>query len=318
MSLKPGKVMFIDSVHPILWEKLTDLGFHCFDFTKKNKGEISIQIPDFQGVVIRSKFIFDDKLMDLSTNLQFIARSGSGLENIDTQYAKQKHIKCFNSPEGNRDAVAEHCLGMILSLFNNLIRCNLEVKNGKWNRETNRGIELKGKTIGILGYGKMGEAFAQRLKGFDVKVIALDNLRVDYSSDIVTEVKEKEFFETCDVLSLHVNYSEKNFHLINSEYLSRFKKNIYIINTSRGKSLHTKDLITHLETGKILGACLDVLEMESSSFEEFITKENESTFNKLASFENVILSPHVAGWTVESNVKLGEELAKKIKAFYSL
>ncbi len=318
MSLEPGKVMFIDSVHPILWEKLSGFVFQCFDFTSKNKEEITSQLPHYQGVVIRSKFLFNQKLMDLATKLQFIARSGSGLENIDTKYANQKKIECFNSPEGNRDAVAEHCIGMILSLFNHLVRCNFEVKNGKWNREKNRGLELKGKTIGILGYGKMGEAFALRLKGFGVNVIANDNTRVNYSSDIVKEVKEKEFFEACDVLSIHVNYSENNYHLINGEYISRFKKNIYVINTSRGKSVDTKDVIANIESGKILGACLDVLEMESSSFEDFIIEDNENTFKKLASFDNVLLSPHVAGWTHESNVKLGEELAKKIKSFYRL
>lgn len=318
MSLKPGKIMFIDSVHPILEEELTKIGFNCDDFTKSKHEEIKDKISDYQGVVIRSKFTFDAKMIDLATNLKFIARSGSGLENIDIKYATTKNIKCFNSPEGNRDAVAEQCIGMLLSLFNNIIRANQEVKNGIWLREENRGLELKEKTIGIIGYGKMGEAFAKRLSGFDVNVIAYDKYKNGFSDKFVTEVSSKQLFEQTDVLSLHVNYLDENYHLIDETFINKFQKNIYIINTSRGKSLDTIALMKGLKTKKVLGACLDVLEIESSSFDKNNNEIAVKILSELSTFDNVILSPHVAGWTNESYYKLSKVLAEKIKSYYQL
>lgn len=318
MSLKPSKIMFIDTVHPVLEEELTKMGFKCDDFTGGTQEEIEAKISDYQGVVIRSKFTFNAKMIDLASNLKFIARSGSGLENIDTKYAASKNIKCFNSPEGNRDAVAEQCIGMLLCLFNNIVRANQQVKNGIWLREENRGIELKGKTVGLIGYGKMGEAFAKRLSGFDVKVIAYDKYKKDYSDKYVTEVSIKDIFEQTDVLSIHVNYLEENYHLINETFINKFQKKIYLINTSRGKSLDTIALMEGLKNKKILGACLDVLEIENNAFEKNTDDHAVKILTELSSYENVILSPHVAGWTTESYYKLSKVLAEKIKSHYNL
>lgn len=313
-----GKIMFIDNVHPILWERLMKLGFQCVDFTTENEKKILAQISDFQGVVIRSKFTIDQKFIDKASNLQFIARSGSGLENIDLSYAKEKNVICFNSPEGNCDAVAEHCMGMILTLFNKISAANTDVKNGIWQREKNRGIELKGKTIGLIGYGHMAEAFAIRLSAFEVSIIAYDNQKTGFSSDIVSEKSLKELQDEADVVSLHVNYMEDNHYLVNKSFIQSFKKQFFLMNTSRGKCVDTRALIDGLKTKKVLGACLDVLEMENSAFQKGSSFEHEQLLKELSSFEQVILTPHVAGWTAESYFKLSKVLADKIQAHYQL
>ncbi len=253
------KVIFIDSVHPILEERLLDLGCECADFTNSSREEILSVIHEYEGAVIRSKFKFNKEVFDLATKLKFIARSGAGMENIDTVYAQSKNVSCINSPEGNRDAVAEHALGMLLMLFNQLKNCDWEVRNGDWNRESNRGLEIKGKTIGIIGCGVMGQAFAQRLSGFDCKVIGYDKYNPDFSQKFIKKVSLEELQKQSDIVSLHFNYLEENHHLINSEYIDSFKKPFYLINTARGKSVKTKDLVEAIKSEKILGACLDVL-----------------------------------------------------------
>lgn len=313
-----GKVMFIDTVHPELWKRLTKMGFKCSDYTSATQAQILSQISDFQGVVIRSKFTIDQNLLDKARKLEFIARSGSGLENIDLNYAKTKNIICFNSPEGNRDAVAEHCVGMLLTLFNKINIADQEVKKGKWEREQNRGVELKGKTIGLIGYGCMAEAFAQRLAGFNVNVIAYDCNRTNFSSSIVKEVTIEELKTQSDIVSLHVNYTENNYHLVNESFIKSFKKPFYLINTSRGKCVNTRAVIDGIKSKKILGACLDVLEMESSAFQKSTDEQQLKLLNELSSFNEVILTPHVAGWTKESHVKLSTVLADKIQAHYLL
>ena len=306
------KVIFIDTVHPILFERLENAGYSCEWKNKLSRAEILKILPEYSGAVIRSKFKFDAEVFNMATKLKWIARSGAGMENIDREIAAKKGVICYNSPEGNRDAVAEHCLGMILSLFNNLKRSDLEVRNAEWNREKNRGLELKDKTIGILGYGFMGQAFAKRLSGFGVKVLAYDKYKSDFSSDLVQEVTLDEFFEKTDILSIHLPLTEETSFLINAEYIEKFKKPIYIINTARGKNLNTQDLVNALIHKKVLGTCLDVLEYESVSFENLQEEDLPPAFQYLIKSEKVLLSPHVAGWTVESYFKLSDVLADKI------
>ncbi len=309
---KSMKVLFIDSTHRRLGELLEAAGFSCTYAYNKSKEEILALFPQFDGFVIRSKFKLTKENLDLATNLKFIARVGAGLENIDVAYAESKGICCYNAPEGNRDAVGEHAVGMLLALFNNLYRCHWEVRHGKWRREANRGVEIMGKTVGIIGYGNMGGAFARRLKGFGCKVIAYDKYKTNYSDDYCEAKELDELFETCDILSLHVPQTPETIYMVNDAFLSKFKKPIYLINTARGKIVCIADLVKHLKSGKVKGACLDVLEYEKTSFEDLHANNMPEDFEYLIHADNVLLSPHVGGWTHESNVKLAEVLAKKI------
>ncbi len=306
------KVLFIDTTHPTLIELLTNAGFECVSEAKMSRNKIESIIHNYDGIIIRSRIEIDKQLIDKATKLKFIGRVGAGLESIDVEYAEQKGIKCYNSPEGNRDAVGEHALGMLLCLFNNLCRANYEVKSGMWRREENRGLEIKGKTIGIIGYGNMGGAFAQRLEGFEANVIAYDKYKTNYSDDYVKENTLEELFEKVDVLSLHVPLTDETKFMVNNKFINKFKKNIYLINTARGKVVKTDDLVKNLDTGKILGAALDVLEYEKTSFEELHKKVLPDVFKNLINSDKVILSPHIAGWTQESNIKLSSFLAEKI------
>lgn len=315
--MKP-KVIFIDSVHPVLFERLEKAGYECHWKNELDRTEILSILKDYTGAVIRSKFIFDQEVFDAASQLKWIARSGAGMENIDREIAHSKGIQCYNSPEGNRDAVAEHAMGMLLSLFNKLNDSNQEVRQGLWNREENRGIELMGKTVGILGYGFMGEAFAKRLSGFGVSTIAYDKYKRNFGNEWVEEVSLSSFFERTDVLSIHLPLTEETNYMIDAEFLNQFSKDIYLINTARGKNVQTKDLVEALKKGKVLGACLDVLEYEKTSFEKLSESQLPSEFTFLAHAKNVVLSPHVAGWTVESYQKLSEVLADKILEQHSI
>jgi D-3-phosphoglycerate dehydrogenase len=305
------KVLFIDSVHPILWERLTENKFTCVDATSKSADQILLIIDEFEGVVIRSKFTFNEPVFEKAKKLKFIARSGSGLENIDLDSADKNNVTVFNSPEGNRDALAEHGLGMLLSLFNNLNRGHSEVLNSRWNREKNRGVELKGKTVSLIGYGLMGNAIAERLSGFGCKVLAYDKYKTNYSNQFAKEADYATIFEHTEVLSFHVPLNESSLFMCDENYLAQFKKPIYVVNTSRGKVVNTEHLINAMKMKKVLGCCLDVLEYESASFENLDPKLEKA----LAFFRtqnNVVLSPHVAGWTTESYYKLSDYLASKI------
>ena len=307
------KVLFVDSTHDNLPQKLTKAGFECHYMPEINADKIKDIVCDYHGIIIRSKIKIDKTIINLAQNLKFVGRVGAGLENIDVDFAESKGIKCFNSPEGNRDAVGEHALGMLLCLFNNILKADTEVRNGKWIREGNRGLEIKGKTIGIVGYGNMGSAFAQRLKGFEAKVIAYDKYKTNYSDDFVSEATLNEVFEQTDILSLHVPLTEETFEMVNNDFINRFRKNIYIINTARGKVLKTEDLVNNMKQGKVLGAALDVLEYEKVSFESLHSEESiPEALNYLIKSPNVVLTPHIAGWTHESNVKLSGFLADKI------
>jgi D-3-phosphoglycerate dehydrogenase / 2-oxoglutarate reductase len=305
-------ILFIDSVHPLLQKELEAKGFVChlhYDWTKEKIGE---ELHNFDGIVIRSRIKLDKKLIDKGTRLKFIARAGAGMENIDVFYAESQEIKCLSSAEGNRDAVGEHALGMLLCLLNNINRADHEVRQGLWIREGNRGTELQGKTVGIIGYGNMGSAFAQRLKGFDCKVFAYDKYKENYSNEFVKESTLKDLFEQTDVLSIHLPLTEETEFMVNLSFLQKFKKYIYFINTSRGKQVVTDDLVACMKSGKVIGACLDVLEYESLSFEGLDKDKLPPSFRYLTESDRVILTPHIAGWTHESNEKISATLARKI------
>lgn len=306
------KVLFIDSTHPRLLEMLEKAGFDCQYTPELSKEEMLKIFDQFDGFIIRSKFTLSKVELSKATRLKFIGRVGAGLENIDVAYAESLGITCFNAPEGNRDAVGEHALGMLLCLFNNLCRCHAEVKKGMWRREENRGLEIKGKTVGIIGYGNMGQAFAQRLKGFDCKVIAYDKYKFDYSDEFCEEKRLEDLYEQCDILSLHVPQTEETMFMVNEEFLSKFKKPIFIINTARGKILKISDLVKCLRVHQVRGACLDVLEYEKASFSDLYANNLPDDFKYLIDADNVLLSPHVGGWTHESNIKLSEVIAQKI------
>ena len=302
------KILFIDTTHPLLKKELEKENYICDTAYKKNKTEIQNIIHNYDGIIIRSRFIIDKQFINCASKLKFIARAGSGLENIDVDYAKSKNINCYNVPEANRQAVAEHALGMLLSLFNNLNKTDKEVRSGIWRREENRGKELKGKTIGIIGYGNNGSAFAKLLKGFDVKILAYDKYlnEHDYKTTMALIYKE------ADVVSLHIPLTLETTHLVNHLFIRNFQKKIYLINTARGKCINTKDLVLALENGEIKGACLDVLEYEKKSFEKLNKKWQTTEMQYLINSEKTILSPHIAGWTKESNIKIAIALSKKI------
>jgi len=306
------KILHLDSIHPLLLNQLNELGFTNDEDYASSKDEIESKINTYDGIIIRSRFTIDKQFLDKATNLKFIGRVGAGLENIDCNYATKKEVHLISAPEGNRNAVGEHALGMLLSLFNKLNKADNEVRNGKWLREQNRGIELDGKTVGIIGYGNMGKSFAKKLKGFDVDVLCYD-IQSNVGDKNCKQVSLKEIQENADVLSLHTPQTSLTTNMINTTFINQFKKPFWLLNTARGKSVVTKDLVEALQKGKILGAGLDVLEYEKASFENLFTTEMPKAFKYLIQSENVILSPHVAGWTVESNQKLAQTIVDKIK-----
>jgi len=310
--MEKGKVLFIDTTHPVLPQMLEDGGFEVFHFYHNDINKFKEIAADFTGFIIRSKFKLDEEILKHATQLKFIGRVGAGMENIDIKYAESVGMKCFNAPEGNRDAVAEQAIGMLLSLFNNLKKADAEVRKGIWKREENRGVELGGKIVGIIGYGNTGSAFARKLRGFDVKILAYDKYKSDFSNEFVNEVSLEDLFENADIISLHIPLTDETRFMVDNNFISSFKKDIYLINTSRGKILKTSDLIHNLENNRVIGACLDVLEFEGLSFEDLDNVNLPVAFKQLIEMENVILSPHIAGWTHESNVKLSEVLANKI------
>jgi len=316
MSKQDTKILHIDSNHPLLWEQLENAGFHNeADFTS-NKAEIEAKIQNYQGVVIRSRFKIDKDFLDKATQLKFIARVGAGLESIDCDYALSKKIHLIAAPEGNSNAVGEHALGMLLSLFNKLNRADRLVREGKWIREGNRGHELEGKTIGIIGYGNMGKSFAKKLRGFDVTVLCYDILN-NVGDGNANQVSLKELQEKADVLSLHIPWTPDTDKMLNKNFINAFVKPFWFINTSRGNNVVTDDLVHALESGQILGAGLDVLEYEKLSFENlFLDSEKPEAFKYLLQADNVILTPHIAGWTYESHQKLAQTIVDKIKNLY--
>ncbi|MBV1924734.1 MAG: 2-hydroxyacid dehydrogenase [Flavobacteriaceae bacterium] len=306
------KVLHLDNNHPLLIQQLKEAGFENDENYSSSKEEVENIISEYHGIVIRSRFNIDKQFLDAASQLKFIARVGAGLESIDIPYAESKEVKLFSAPEGNRNAVGEHAIGMLLSLFNKLNKANAEVHEGLWNREANRGIELEGKTVGIIGYGNMGNAFSKILKGFDCKVICYD-IKSDLGNDNATQVSLEELQKETDVLSLHTPWTPLTNKMINTEFISGFKKPFWLLNTARGKSVVTSDLVEALKNGKILGAGLDVLEYEKSSFETlFSESEMPAALMELLNFDNVLISPHIAGWTIESKIKLAQTIVDKI------
>lgn len=310
------KVLFIDSVHPILEERLVNMGFKCEHDYVSTKDVILEKLHEYTGVVIRSRIPMDKAFFSAGSNIKFIARSGAGLENIDCKEAAKKGVHLFSAPEGNRQAVGEHSLGMILSLFNKIPLGDKEIRFGKWNRETNRGIELSGKTIGIIGYGNMGKSFAKCLRGFDCEVLAYD-IKTNYINEHAKVSTLENIQEKADIISFHTPYTPSTHHYLNEGFIKQMKKPFYIINTARGKVVHTDSLVNGLKSNKILGACLDVLEYEKASFEDMFDNNMPKSFKYLVASPKVILSPHVAGWTTESYEKLSTVLADKIEKLYS-
>jgi D-3-phosphoglycerate dehydrogenase len=310
------KIVHLDSNHPLLMNQLEAFGFSNETDFVSSKEAIEAKIEDYQGIVIRSRFKIDRTFLDKAKNLKFIARVGAGLESIDCEYAQEKGIHLIAAPEGNSNAVGEHALGMLLSLMNKLNRADKMVREGKWIREGNRGFELEGKTVGIIGYGNMGKSFAKKLKGFDVEVLCYDILP-NVADENARQVSIEELKSKADVLSLHTPWTELTDKMINREFINSFAKPFWFINTSRGKNVETTHLVEALQSGKILGAALDVLEYEKLSFENlFIDTEKPAAFQYLLEAENVLLTPHIAGWTFESHEKLAQTIVNKIIALY--
>jgi D-3-phosphoglycerate dehydrogenase len=300
-------ILIVDDIHPIFIEQAEALGYHC-NYQPTIKPEQAFEIiGEYVGLVIRSKFLVDRKVLDISKNLRFICRAGAGMDNIDEDYAEEKGIILINAPEGNRDAVGEHAIGLLLNLMNNINRSDAEIRDGIWKREANRGYELKGKTVGIIGYGFMGKSFAKKLAGFEVNIIAYDKYKTGFSDQHAREVSMEEIVKHADVVSFHVPLTAETNGLVNDEYLFHFKKPIFLLNTSRGKVVKIQAVLNSIKQGKILGAGLDVLEVE-----KFPALGEQAWFEELRQSNKVILTPHVAGWTFDSYRRISEVMAEKL------
>jgi D-3-phosphoglycerate dehydrogenase len=301
------KILIIDDLHPVFKEQAATLGFEVDDKPLITRAETLAVIKDYVGIAVRTKFKIDKELFDVAPNLKFVARAGAGLDNIDILAAKERNIQLINAPEGNRDAVAEHAIGLLLSLMNNFRNADTQIRNGVWDREGNRGYELKGKTVGIIGYGFMGQKMARKLAGFEVNVIAYDKYQTGFGNEYAREVSMEEIVKHSDVLSLHIPLTTETKQMVDDEYFYHFKKPIFFINTARGEIVNTAALLKNINSGKILGAGLDVLEVE-----KFPNLEEQAWFNELKNNEKVILTPHVGGWTFDSYRKISEVLAQKL------
>ena len=306
------KILLLDKNHPLITEQLSEKGFVLEEDFSSSYEQVLEKIRLYEGIIIRSRIPLDAHFLEKAKNLKFIARVGAGMENIDTTKAQELGIKLINSPEGNKDAVAEHVIGTLLVLMNRLFISSNEVKKGIWLREENRGEEILGKTFGIIGYGNMGKAVAKRLSGFGCKTIFYD-IKPNLSDEFATQASLQELQENADILSLHTPLTEDTLYMINEEFISKMKKNFYFVNTARGKNLKTSALVNALKSGKIKGTCLDVLEYEKTSFENLETRNEDLEY--LLNSEKAIITPHIAGWTHESKIKLAQVIVDKILAF---
>ena len=306
------KILHIDSNHPTLISTLKNNGYINDLDISSSKEEIIKIIKDYDGLILRSRFKIDKDFIDNASNLKFIARVGSGLENIDCNYAKSKNIEVISSPEGNSNAVGEHAMGLLLSLLNNINTSSNQVKEGLWFREKNRGFEIEGKTVAILGMGNTGKSFAKKISSFNCKVFFYD-IDEKIKSKYAKKSSLDFLYKNADIVSLHLPHTTKTINLFNKEFIQKFDKPFWLINTSRGKIVNTPDLVDALNEKKILGAGLDVIDIESSSFNN-IEKELNPYFYELINLKNVIITPHIAGWTFESNVKLSQIIIDKIKS----
>lgn len=303
-----GKILIVDDLHPVFKERAEQLGYVVDDLPKITRAETLAAISGYDGIAVRTKFKIDRELMEAAPGLKFVARAGAGLDNIDEAYAKERNIQLINAPEGNRDALGEHAVGLLLSLINNLRKSDIEIRNGIWDREGSRGWELKGKTVGIIGYGFMGSSFARKLSGFEVNVLAYDKYKTGFSDAYAKECSMEEIVKHSDVLSLHIPLTAETRQMVDEEYLYHFKKNIFFINTARGEIVNTKAVLAAISSGKILGAGLDVLEAE-----KFPNLGDQSWYPELKASEKVILTPHVGGWTFDSYRRISEVLADKLE-----
>lgn len=308
------KILLLDKNHPLISEQLLEKNFILEEDFVSSYEQVLEKIDKYEGVIIRSRIPLDARLLEKGKNLKFIARVGAGMENIDVLKAQELGIKLINSPEGNRDAVAEHCLGILLVLMNRLFISANEVKNNVWLREENRGEEIKGKIFGLVGYGNMGKALAERLSGFGCEVIFYD-IKPNLSDGFAKQVSLKELQANADILSLHIPLNDKTHYIIDEKFISEMKKSFYFINTSRGKNVKTSALIEGIKSGKVKGACLDVLEYEKSSFENLELENDDLQY--LLNSEKVIVTPHIAGWTHQSKIKLAQTIVDKILAEFS-
>ncbi|MFT4761825.1 MAG: D-3-phosphoglycerate dehydrogenase [Saprospiraceae bacterium] len=306
------KILLLNPSHPVLQEKLMEAGFICVENFTDSKEQIEAIVHEYDGVILRSRINIDEAIVNKGKRLKFVAREGVGIEHIAVKYAKQQGIKVITSPEGSRDTVGEHALGMLLALLNNLVRADQQIRQGKWERESNRGIEIKGKTVGILGYGNMGRSFAKKISGFEANVIAYDKFKTGYGDKFATEASLETLFAEADILSIHIPYQEGNFHFIDGAFLTNFKKDIFVVNTARGLVLNTADLVEKMKAGQVRGAALDVLEYEEQSFDSWNFEELPTAFHYLVKAENVVLAPHIAGWSFESKEGHARVLAEKI------
>jgi D-3-phosphoglycerate dehydrogenase len=308
------KILLLDKNHPLITEQLSSKGFLFEEDFTSSYGEIFKKIERFDGIIIRSRIPIDQKFITHAKNLKFIARVGAGMENIDIEFAKKSGVSLISSPEGNRDSVAEHVLGMLLILMNRLFISSQEVKNGVWKREENRGDEILGKTVGLIGYGNMGKAVAKRFSGFGCKVIFFDILN-NIGDEFATQVSLETLKKEADILSIHLPITTETHYLIDEKFISEMAKDFYFINTARGKNVKTNEIVDAIKSGKIKGAALDVLEYEKASFENLDTKNENLEF--LLNSEKVIVTPHIAGWTIQSKEKLAQVIVDKILAEFS-
>ncbi|WP_316737755.1 2-hydroxyacid dehydrogenase [Pedobacter aquatilis] len=306
------KILIVDDLHPAFKEQAVKLGYEVDDEPLITRAETLAKIKDYDGIAVRTKFRIDAEIFAAATNLKFVARAGAGLDNIDDKIALDRNIELINAPEGNCDAVGEHAVGLLLSLMNNFRRADIEIRNGIWDREGNRGYELKGKKVGIIGYGFMGQSFAKKLAGFGVDVMAYDKYKTGFSDDFAREVSMEEIVKHADVLSLHIPLTTETKQMVDDEYFFHFKKPIFFINTARGEIVKVSATLNAIKSGKIVGAGLDVLETE-----KFPALGEQSWFNDLKSNDKVILTPHVGGWTFDSYRKISEVLAEKLIAIES-
>ena len=303
-----NKILIVDDLHPAFKLAAEDMGFEVDDLPLIKKEEVLKILPKYIGLAIRTKFRVDKEVMDAAPNLKFVARAGAGMDNIEVAYADKKNIQLINAPEGNCDAVGEHATGLLLSLMNNFRKADIEIRNQIWDREGNRGYELKGKTIAIIGYGHMGQSFAKKLKGFEVNVIAYDKYKTGFSDDFAREVSMEEVVKHADVLSLHIPLSKETKQMVDDEYLLHFRRPIFFLNTARGEIVNTLSILKSIKNGKILGAGLDVLETE-----KFPNLANEAFYGDLITEGKLLLTPHIGGWTFDSYRKISEVLALKLK-----
>lgn len=306
-------ILHVDENHPLLIKGLKDMGFENVIEYNTPLEKLIPNLELYKGLVIRSRFPIDKKFLDLATNLKFIARVGAGLENIDISYAEHKNINLIAAPEGNRNAVGEHALGMLLGIMNKLRMGHQNISKGLWLRELHRGYEIEGKTVGIIGYGNTGKSFAKKLTGFnDVEILCYD-IKPNLGDKIAKQVSINELQSKAQIISLHVPETDQTIGMIDKNFISKMKHPFWLINTARGKAVVTKDLVDALKSKKIIGAGLDVLDYESSSFSSVFNSDKElNSLKFLIEAEQVILSPHVGGWTVESHQKLAKTILNKI------